>query len=393
MAEVDEAGRADRAKTDKSLRDERAKSDQHLERRRQSVEQQTAEAIHADRRTADEERTRQRAHVDRLTAGHTSLGEQALRVERERSDEAIKLERLLQDGALQRERFEKRLIAEALLASERLETDASLRGERDLADLASVDMARQLSDEQSAHTAAKDALAQRDQALAMVSHDLKTPAIAITIGVHLMRKQLSHDPLDRSLLLKELAIIEQSAIGMDRMVNDLLDVQKITHGKLPLHTVRGDVCVLLQESLDLFAPIANNKSCSLVADICPGPLWGSFDHDRVLQVLSNLIGNAIKFTPPGATITLTAEQRDREVTISVSDNGPGISESDQAKLFQRFSSLQRGESGLGLGLFIAKSIVEAHGGHIHVQSTVGHGTTFLFSLPVSHTDSHGGVHA
>jgi signal transduction histidine kinase len=259
-------------------------------------------------------------------------------------------------------------------------TDASLRSERDFSDLASAEIVKLLSEERSAHMQTQNTLSRRDQALAMVSHDLKNPSIAIAISVHMMRKRLSDDPLDRSLLLKELTIIEQSALGMDRMVDALLDIQKIAHGKLPVHPCRGDVCELLHESVRLFGPIAANKSCLLIADICPGPLWALFDHDRLLQVLSNLIGNAIKFTPPGGTITLSGQRHDGQVSISVSDNGPGIAEQDQAKLFKEFSQVQEHESGLGLGLFIAKSIVEAHGGHIRVASTLGQGSTFTFSL-------------
>jgi signal transduction histidine kinase len=381
MATPTDDQQGERAKTDKSLHDERAKTDEHLQRRRRQVEQQTADAIRADRHSADQERTRQRADMDqRRTGDHTRAGAQAVQQEREREDTAISLERKKQDSALRRERFEKRLIAEALLAAERGVTDASLRSERDFVDLASAENVRLLSEERFAHTQTKNTLSQREQALAMVSHDLKNPSIAITIGIHVMRKRLQEDSLDRSVLLKELAIIEQSAFGIDRMVDALLDIQKITHGKLPVHATKGDICVLLQEGVDLFAPIAANKSCFLIGDICPGPLWALFDHDRLLQVLSNLIGNAIKFTPPGGTITLSGQRHDGQVCISVSDNGPGIAEQDQAKLFKEFSQLQEHETGLGLGLFIAKSIVEAHGGHIRVASTMGQGSTFTFSL-------------
>lgn len=374
----------ERAKTDQSLQDERTKTDEHLERRRNRIEEETADAIQTDRQTADRERTRQRADIDHgRTWDQSSSGAQAVKQERERQDIATNLEREKQDSALRRERFEKRLIAEALLATERRETDTSLRSERDFADLASAESAKILSEEQSAHTQTKNTLSHWNHALAMVSHDLKNPCVAITMSVLMMRKRLSKEPLDRSLLLKELSTIEQSALGIDRMVDALLDIQKIAHGKLPVHPTRGDVCVLLEETVNLFTPIAANKSCSLVVDMCPGPLWAMFDHDRILQVLSNLIGNAIKFTPTGGTITLTGRPQDRQIHISVSDNGPGIPEADQAKLFKEFSQLHAHESGLGLGLFIAKSIVEAHGGHIRVESTIGRGSTFSFFLPAS----------
>jgi signal transduction histidine kinase len=296
-------------------------------------------------------------------------------------DEAIKSERKSQDGALRRERFRKRLVAEALLASERLQTDENLFDERDCADRAAARMSELLCDEQTAHTATRATLAYRDQALAMVSHDLKNPAIAITIAARLIRKRLSENDRNRAAVLKDLTIIEQSALSIDRMIDALLDIERIAHGKFLLHPHEGDLCLLLQESMDLFSPIASNKPCTLTANICPGPLWATFDHDRLLQVLSNLIGNAIKFTPPGGLITLSARQDDGRTVISVSDSGPGVSEEDQTRLFQKFSQLQQEEGGLGLGLYIAKSIVEAHGGHIGIDSVLGQGCTFTFDLP------------
>jgi signal transduction histidine kinase len=122
----------------------------------------------------------------------------------------------------------------------------------------------------------------------------------------------------------------------------------------------------------------------MIIDVAAEPLVAWLDHDRILQVLSNLIGNAIKFTPEGGRITLAARKLDRAVEVSVKDNGPGIAEEDQRKLFEKFSQLALGSrSGIGLGLFIAKWIVEGHGGRIGVTSEVGKGSTFSFVLPIT----------
>jgi signal transduction histidine kinase len=162
-----------------------------------------------------------------------------------------------------------------------------------------------------------------------------------------------------------------------------LDIERFAHGKVTLNLKPADLCVLLQDIAKLFSPVATNKSCSLVTDLCPEPLWVSVDHDRLVQAVSNLVGNAIKFTPPGGTISLAAKQDQRRVTISITDTGPGIAEQDRLKLFRKFSQLNKTEGGLGLGLYIAKSIVEAHGETIWVDSTVGQGSSFRFTLALA----------
>ena len=116
----------------------------------------------------------------------------------------------------------------------------------------------------------------------------------------------------------------------------------------------------------------------------PEPIVAWVDRDRILQVLSNLIGNALKFTPNGGTIALSARKQETHVEISVTDNGPGIPEQDTGQIFERFSQLKINDRrGLGLGLYIAKWIVEAHQGRIWVTSELGRGSTFTFTLPLS----------
>ena len=113
------------------------------------------------------------------------------------------------------------------------------------------------------------------------------------------------------------------------------------------------------------------------------PIFAELDHDRILQVLSNLIGNSLKFTPNGGTIELSARKQETTVEISETDNGPGIPEQEQAQIFERFSQLKLNDRrGLGLGLFIAKWIIEAHKGNLWVTSNVGKGSTFSFTLPL-----------
>ena len=116
------------------------------------------------------------------------------------------------------------------------------------------------------------------------------------------------------------------------------------------------------------------------------PLFADVDRDRILQVLSNLIGNALKFTPNGGIVKFSARKQENHVEISVADNGPGIPPQDRQLIFERFTKLRMNDrTGLGLGLFVAKWIVEAHKGHISVTSDVGKGSTFSFTLPLAAT--------
>jgi len=379
-----------RSKTDKSLEEERGKTDEYLGQKSKEVEAETSETIRVNRLAADTAREDLRAEVD-LDKEHqldvagveaSVLDDGILARERERSDEARKSERRSEDRARAKERFQKRLIAEALLENERKETDSNLFDERAGLDFESEQSSALLSEETVSHDVTKAALITRDQYLAIVSHDLRNSLLVISIGAHVMRGYLSRDPVDTDRILENLGTIERSAAGMDRMISDLLDVERMAHDKLDLELERVDIRALLQECVDIFAPVVSSKSFTMTVRTCAEPLFADLDHDRILQVLSNLIGNSLKFTPKGGSIELSARQREGDVEISVTDNGPGIPEPARAQIFERFSQLKTNDRrGLGLGLFIAKWIVEAHGGRIWVTSGIGKGSTFSFTVP------------
>jgi signal transduction histidine kinase len=379
MAARDEQTEFSRSETNKSLADERTKTDSHLERRHKEVEGHTTDAIASDRRRADETRARDRAEHDRHLANeHARMAkgdECLLMAEREQSDHAINKERELQDSNLVRERREKQLLVEALLSTERRRTDHNLGHERECVDRASAT-------EQARHASTRAEMSDRELAFGILTHDLKNQSVAISIGAQLLRRQLSKDAWNRADVLKQLSVVEDSAAFMSRMVDSLLDIERFAHGKVPLSLKRTDLCLLLEGTAKLFSPVAIKKSCALLTDLYPDPLWVSVDQDRLVQAVSNLVGNAIKFTPSRGTISLAAQRDHTQVTVSVTDTGPGIAEQDRLKLFRKFSQLQKTEGGLGLGLFIAKSIVEAHGGTMWVDSTVGQGSSFRFSLPL-----------
>jgi signal transduction histidine kinase/CheY-like chemotaxis protein len=221
------------------------------------------------------------------------------------------------------------------------------------------------------------AVAARDTVLAVVSHDLRNPLNAIQLKAHLISR--SPDSQRR----REGDFIARRASEMDRLIQDLLDISSIEAGRLRLEKSRQAVLQMLKDAFAVWESQAAQKSLGLAWE-CPGAdeLALDCDPNRILQVLNNLIGNAIKFTEPGGSIQVRVEPRADEICFSVTDSGPGIPEADLPQIFDRFTRASKGaRPGTGLGLSIAKGIVEAHGGRIWAETQAGVGSTFYFTLP------------
>ena len=362
-----------RSKTDKSLEDERHETDKVIVQKRATIEKQSDQKTQSNRVAADSKLEIQRAETDASNEDQkTNVIDQGIIIERERSDEAQAIARSEEDKVRNKERYQKQLIAEALLESERRDTDSNLLQERESTD--------------ASHDLTKNALITRDQFLAVVSHDLKNPLTAISMGAAMIRTSLIRQRASADCF-KFLEIIERNVANMDRMISDLLDVERMANNKLVLDLARNNIGQLLQECADLFSPVVAGKSFTIEVQAMAQPIFARIDHDKILQVLSNLIGNSLKFSPKGCKIKLAARLRNENsenVEISVSDNGPGIPNEKKAQIFERFSQLKTNDRrGLGLGLFISKWIVEAHKGQIWVNSEIGEGSTFRFTLPIS----------
>ena len=170
---------------------------------------------------------------------------------------------------------------------------------------------------------------------------------------------------------------------MKALIDDLLELERLGAKSFPVDVQPVESRDLLEDAVTDAQPLADAKHISLVLDLSDPPPIEADPH-RIFQVLSNLLGNAIKFTPEGGTVTLRARPRDGALSITIADTGPGIAPEDLAHIFDRYWKGRDGNRrGTGLGLFIAKGIVEAHHGTIWVESTVGRGTTFHFTLPVA----------
>ena len=223
---------------------------------------------------------------------------------------------------------------------------------------------------------ATQAAAARQEVLAVVSHDLRNPLGAIQMASSLLA-DAEHD----SRSTRQIAAIRTAADRMQHMIDELLEAARAESRTLELHRESCDTKELLARTLELFEGRANKASIRLRIDASPARVFA--DRERVLEVLSNLIGNALKFTPPGGEIRVTAEPRAGEVLFKVEDNGPGIEPHQLPHVFERHWQGRRQRGSLGLGLYIAKHLVEAQGGHIGADSVLGEGTTMWFTLPMT----------
>ncbi len=224
----------------------------------------------------------------------------------------------------------------------------------------------------------------REEFTAMMVHELRTPLTTITYSIDMMKTDLPK--MKTEDVSQNLGIIKGTTDNMLSLVNELLDVAKIEAGKFIVVKKEDDLAGMLNEKVQAFKALTDQKHIYLTAQIDPHLPKVSFDRNRLGQVVNNLLSNAIKYTDKGG-VSIRAEGKDGQVVVSVSDTGDGIKPEDLNKLFSKFEQLGKGKTGekggTGLGLVVTKGIVEAHGGRIWVTSPgEGKGTTFSFSLPL-----------
>ncbi|MFI5311944.1 MAG: ATP-binding protein [Gemmatimonadales bacterium] len=229
----------------------------------------------------------------------------------------------------------------------------------------------------------QSAVSARDEMLAIVSHDLRNPVNAVKmLSAAILREVVGTDVGED--VREHAGTMGKAAEQMDALIQDLLDVSRIESGRLQLSPRAVPLPTLLQHALATLTPIAKEDGVTLHADVDPDLPPVDVDAARIVQVLSNLVGNGIKYTPRGGTVTVTATRDYDDVRVTVADTGVGISVDDLPRVFDRFWQVRRtNRSGAGLGLTIARGIVRGHGGRIWVESTAGAGTRVHFTLPVA----------
>ncbi len=392
MEQTKKQFKVERKKTDDSLTLERGKTDDSFNNGRGDTHDNIDQIISKHRVAADRDKIKRRSVADlkRNSSNIKSNPEKnisedislALANQRNSEDIALMGERSDMDAALILERGEKEKLMNRLLIQERKATDKNLLGERATTDTEVERVEVLLNDEHAAHVETKSELTTREEFVAIVSHDLRNPIGAILSSAEILLEDSLINKLDdetKSLI----ALIKRNAETSLRLISDLLDMERIVEGKLQLHLTKNRMDDLIKETVESFAYAAAAKKIILKTSLSNSTHAVSCDKDRVTQILSNLIGNALKFTPVAGSVTVTAQQSEFEVTLSVSDTGPGIPNNQQNRIFERFAQIgnkQRG--GLGLGLYISKTLVESHFGKLWVNSKFGSGSNFSFTLPL-----------
>lgn len=356
---TDRTPRPERIETDSSLRAERTKTDQELNKHNAERDNDADQVVELARERADAllEEARLQADTTLPRANASAAAGNRLAAARASADEAVNEEREAADEKLAAERVDHERALTLLLALEREETDDRLHAER---------------------VGSDRAVASRDDFLAMVTHDVRGILGAIAMSAELM---INLPAATNQVPHREAQRIRRLTARMNRLVGDLLDVVALESGALKVVPASQVATQLLSETVETFLPAARALNIKLTSEIVGGAPLASFDHDRILQVMANLVGNALKFTSSGGTVALKATPIDSGVQITVGDSGCGIAPDKIEAMFERFSqATEHDRRGLGLGLYISRCIVEAHGGKIWAESELGKGSSFHFTL-------------
>lgn len=360
MASSEEPPHRERDQTDESLRVERHNADEAIGHTPTAIEEMATAVIEKARERADRLLARSRTTTDRqLPRGISGIEpRQLLAQERAREDATLHEERRDADAVLEAERA----LNASVLEAEREETDKNLSHERERADAA---------------------VSIRDELLGVVSHDLRNMLHAVMgFGALIGKAEVEPDHQERVLLYSQR--IHRAGMRMNRLIGDLVDLASIEAGSLAVHREVGDPSHVIDEVIDTFKTAAAEQGLALESEVARGLPSCDFDAARLLQVLVNLVTNAIKFTPAGGRIVVRLELVEEDLRFSVADTGKGIPADQLVAVFERYRQVTPNDRrGVGLGLYIAQCIVQGHGGKIWVESGVTKGSTFYFSIPAS----------
>ena len=366
----------ERGQTDDSLNAERGKTDDSLFDLRRKAECEADAQVSKDRKHSDDVRALNRSARDLHVIADEVLNHQRLV-----DDKAVQTERTNADAAIQTERDQKDKVLAEFLLREREETDENLSHERTQTDIMVFHSSQLLTKEVNSHSQTKAELTTRDELVAIVSHDLRNPIGSVLSCAEMLLEDPSYARMGTELKYW-IELIKRNAETSLRLIRDILDMERIAEGKLEVRLKAEDLGVVVRQTVDSFVHVAAANRILLKVIPLDEPVLFNFDRDRISQVLSNLIGNALKFTPEGGSVTVSIQATKSDVIVSVIDTGIGIPEDQKERIFVRYAQLgNKDRRGLGLGLYISKMLIVAHRGRLWVASVVGQGSAFHFSLP------------
>lgn len=385
----------DRALTDARLDAERAASDADSPVSTAAARGALDDRIERDRMRADARLLKFRVGVDRTLSREQSASPSAnssVAHERDSAEQRKQIERGVTDTLLQQERQRSDVAVEAQrsehdavrdgLEGRRQDTDDQLSIERQGADTTASALGETrnvLGETRNALTKAETKDWRQRDVLGTVAHDLRSPLGAISLSAESIA-ETTKDASTRSAA----HVIELAAARMERLLSDLLDVARIESGALRILKQHHDVGALLLDVLHSYEPMFSARGITFAVDTPTDSMTAFFDYDRIVQVLSNLLGNAMKFTQNGGAVALHVERQAELVVFTVRDNGVGIAQASLPHIFERFWNIDSDtRRGIGLGLYICENIIQAHGGTIGAESEPGKGATFRFSLPTT----------
>lgn len=251
-----------------------------------------------------------------------------------------------------------------------------------------VIVAHDITEQKKIRQALEEAVRTRDEFLSIASHELKTPLTSIHLQTQMAKRNIElgrPDAFAPARMTRLVTMVHKSVQRLNRLVDDMLDISRISTGKLTLTPEPFDLCELAREAVERLGLQAAESGVHLSCSICE-PLEGEWDRFRIDQVLTNLITNALRYGQ-GSPVEVTVQRAGPRAVVKVRDQGPGISPENQERIFRRFerATSENNASGLGLGLYISREIVERHGGQLRLESEPGQGATFIVELPLPET--------
>lgn len=348
-----------RTVTDTTLRVERDRADAELQERSDALGEAADDLIRRARERARLVLELARQREDLALEANDAVGEVREQITQERlvADDVIATEYADADAAVFDERSARRRALIQMLALERTYTDRAFATERKLAD---------------------KVVAVHDDMLGSLSHDLRNHISALLVRASVIVLEYQDDPS----LVDNARGMQRTLAQMDGLLNGFVDIASMQAGGMLVDKSRVDLASVVADEVEIHRPIADERAIELTVHLPSEPIVLELDPRRISRVVLNLLTNAIKFTDADGKVSVRVERAEDGALVSVTDTGPGIAEDQLEAVFERFRRLDSRMRGYGLGLYIARAIVNAHGGRIWAESKLGEGATFRFRLPV-----------